>query len=160
MRIAGIDPSSTYCGLAIVDTPDTIVKVTHWTRDKKRSHPQGFVDYYQWLGSQLIFAKAQMAVIEFVSYTGPKSNAQGIQAVAFYQAISALCSKVQGLVVIESRATSARKAALGDGSLSKDKAWEIMRRRYPDLFAPKTKGGADEMDALVLALAGPRLAER
>jgi hypothetical protein len=35
-----------------------------------------------------------------------------------------------------------------------------MRKRYPDIFAAKTQGGADEMDALVLALAGPRVAER
>jgi Holliday junction resolvasome RuvABC endonuclease subunit len=65
-----------------------------------------------------------------------------------------------GLVVIETRATSARKAALGNGGLAKDKVWEIMRKRYPELFAPKTRGGLDECDALVLALAGERVAER
>lgn len=160
MRVMGIDPSSSICGVAIIDTPDQIRLVDHWKRNTARSHPQGFHDYFNWLGKQIYDEKPVMAVIEFHSYSGPKSNAQATQAVSFYQAISALCCKLNGLVVIESRATSARKAALGNGSLAKDEVWKIMRERYPDLFSPKTTGGLDECDALVLALAGPTVAER
>jgi Holliday junction resolvasome RuvABC endonuclease subunit len=157
LRLIGIDPSSKICGIAVIDTPDTIVKVAHWKRDIKKSHPQGFVDWYQWLGWCLMRFEPQMAVIEMLSV---ERNANSAKAVAYYQAISALCCKQRGLVVIESRVSSARKAALGNGGLSKDEAWEIMRKRYPDLFAPKAQGGTDEMDALVLALAGPTVVER
>jgi Holliday junction resolvasome RuvABC endonuclease subunit len=147
----------------VIDTPDSIVSVRHWERDKNRSHPQGFKDYFDWQVLQIIKARPQLSVIEmsaFVQRPGGKGNFQAVQAVSFYQAIAALACKVTGLVVIETRATSARKAALGDGSLSKDKVWELMRKRYPDLFAPKTRGGLDECDALVLALAGERVVER
>lgn len=164
MKIIGIDPSSSICGIAIVDSPDTIVKVEHWKRDKARSHPQGMQDYFDWLGTRLVFTKPHMAVIEMGAYgnagPGSKGNFQVAQTVAFYQAVSVLACKINGLVVIESRASSARKATLGNGRLSKDETWETMRKRYPDLFSAKTSGGLDECDALVLALAGERVAER
>lgn len=134
--------------------------MAHWQRDESKSHPQGFVDYFNWLGRWLYSWKPQMSVVEMHSYTGPKSNAQATQAVAFYQAISVLCCKLNGLVVVESRASSVRKVVLGNGGLAKDEVWELMRKRYPDLFAPKLQGGLDEMDALVLALAGMTVAER
>lgn len=166
VRTVGIDPSSTFCGLGIIDTPSTIVAVKHWERDKKKSHPQGFQDYFNWLIMELLIYRPQMAVIEMGAYIVSQGrgrgqgNFQAIQAVSFYQAISVLACKIQGLIVIESRATSARSAALGNGRLSKDQVWEIMRMKYPDTFSPKIRGGLDESDALVLALGGERLAER
>jgi Holliday junction resolvasome RuvABC endonuclease subunit len=163
MRVLGIDPSSTFCGNATIDTPDSIIGVEVWERDKGRSHPQGFKDYYDWQILRIMKYHPQMAVVEMGSYSmgrGGKGNFQAVQAVSFYQSVACLACKNMGLVVIETRATSARKAALGNGGLAKDKVWEIMRKRYPELFAPKTRGGLDECDALVLALAGERVAER
>jgi Holliday junction resolvasome RuvABC endonuclease subunit len=164
MRVVGIDPSSTYCGVGVIDTPDLVMHVTHWERDKNRSHPQGFEDYYDWLMLRLFFWKPHMAVIEMGSYAaggaGGKGNFQAVQAVSFYQSISALACKKCGLLVVETRVTSARKAVLGNGALSKDQTWAIMRERYPKLFSFKNRGGLDEMDGLVLALAGARVAER
>lgn len=163
MRIIGIDPSSTFCGIAVIDTPDEILQVEHWARDNKKSHPDGFASYFKWLGIRLYKYKPHMAVIEMGAWRmggGGKGNVQALQAVSFYQSVSALCCKMNGLVVIESRASSARKATLGNGALSKEQVWEIMRRNHPDLFSPKTRGGLDECDALVLAKAGPTVAER
>lgn len=163
MRILGIDPSSTFCGNGVIDTPDSVVGVDVWERDKARSHPQGFKDYYDWQGLRIIKFRPQMAVVEMGSFSmgpGGKGNFQAVQAVSFYQAVACLVCKNMGLIVIETRATSARKAALGRGNLAKDKVWEIMRKRHPNLFSLKTRGGLDECDALVLALAGERVAER
>jgi Holliday junction resolvasome RuvABC endonuclease subunit len=159
--VLGIDPSSTFVGNGVIDTPDSIVGVDHWKRDKKRSHPQGFRDYYEWQILRIMTYRPHLAVIEMSAFSsGAKGNFQAAQAVAFYQAIAALTCKLMGLVVIETRVSSARKAALGNGSLSKDAVWDLMRKRYPGLFALKTIGGLDECDALVLALAGERVAER
>lgn len=163
MRILGIDPSSTICGNALVDTPDEIVSVRHWERDKRASHPEGIKSYFEWQGMQILKYSPHMAVIEMGAYAmgrGGKGNFQALQAVSFYQSIAVLSCKLMGLVVIESRATSARAKALGNGRLSKEEVWNLMRKRYPELFAPKTRGGLDECDALVLALAGERVAER
>lgn len=167
MRVLGIDPSSTFIGNATIDWPlGHIVKVEHWTRDKNRSHPQGFKDYFQWQMLRILIHKPQIAVIEMGAYQVSqgqgqgKGNFQAIQAVSFYQSIATLCCKLNDLIVIESRASSARKVTLGNGGLAKDKVWEIMRGRYPSLFSPKTRGGLDECDALVLAMAHERLSER
>lgn len=163
MRVLGIDPSSTFCGAAVIETPDEVVKVDHWERDKNRSHPQGFIDYYNWLGWRIIKWKPDMAVIEMGAYVtgkGGKGNFQAMQAVSFYQAVSVLTCKINGLIVVETRVTSARKAVLGNGALSKDQTWLTMKERYPKLFSFKTRGGLDEMDALVLALSGERATER
>jgi Holliday junction resolvasome RuvABC endonuclease subunit len=103
-----------------------------------------------------------MAVIEFGAFSGVKGNTQVLQAISFYQAVAALCCKLNGLVVIETRATSARKAVLGNGGLSKEAVWAEFQKT-PDvakLFGRKDKGGLDRMDALVLAKAGPTVTER
>lgn len=166
MRTVGIDPSSSFCGIGVIDTPSTIIAVKHWERDKNKSHPQGFHDYFNWLSMQLIMTKPHMAVVEMGAYIVSQGrgksagNFQAIQAVSFYQAISVLACKIQGLIVVESRATSARKATLGNGRLSKEETWKIMNQRHLGLFSSKTRGGLDECDALVLALGGERLAER
>jgi Holliday junction resolvasome RuvABC endonuclease subunit len=161
MRILGIDPSSTICGLAVIDTPYEIVAVEHWERNKTRSHPQGMADYFHFLAIFIYTHKPQMAVIEMSAFSaGSKGNFLASQAVAFYQAVSAVCCKLNGLMVVETRVTSARKAALGNGAMSKNEVWKMMTERHPHLFAPKVRGGLDECDALVLALAGERVAER
>lgn len=165
MRILGIDPSSTFCGLALYDTDAGERTVGHWERDKKKSHPEGMKSYFYFLSRWIATTKPQMAVIEMSAYGrapggAGKANFQAAQAVSFYQGVSVLCCKIYGLIVIETRATSARKATLGNGALSKDQVWEIMRKKYPTKFSPKTRGGLDECDALVLAEAGPTVAER
>lgn len=167
MKVIGIDPSSTYCGAAVVNTPSELIDIDHWARDKTKSHPDGMRAYFWWLSRKITVQQPDMAVVEMSAYRaqgpGGKGNTQALQAVSFYQAVSVLCCKINGLVVIETRATSARKAALGNGGLSKDAVWELMKKDYPtafELFGRKDKGGLDRMDALVLALAGPTVAER
>jgi Holliday junction resolvasome RuvABC endonuclease subunit len=167
MRIIGIDPSSSISGTAVIDTPDEILEIDHWKRDKTKSHPEGFKSFHFYLADKIFKFRPQMAVIEFGAFRmggkqgdGGKGNTQALQTVSFYQAVAALSCKLNGLVVIESRASTARKAALGNGALSKDAVWEIMRKQYPNIFSAKTSGGTDECDALVLAKAGPTVAER
>ena len=64
-------------------------------------------------------------------------------------------------MVIEARVSSARREALGDGSMSKDDAFVAIKKIYgAHKFKQKKYGGYDEADAVVLALAGPGLAEK
>jgi len=98
-----------------------------------------------------------MAAIEMLSV---ERNANTAKVVAFYQSAAALCCKMHGLVVVEVRVSTARSIVLGNGGMSKDDAWEVMRKRYPGVFSVKTSGGIDEMDAVVCGLAGPTAAER
>jgi Holliday junction resolvasome RuvABC endonuclease subunit len=99
-----------------------------------------------------------MACIEFLSV---ERNAQSTRVVSHYQAASVIACKLKGLVVVEARVTSARKAVLDNGALSKQEAFDEMKKRYPQIqFGRIDKGGGDRTDALVLALAGPSIAEQ
>jgi Holliday junction resolvasome RuvABC endonuclease subunit len=157
MRIIGVDPSSTVCGIAVVDTPRTVVAVDHWERDRNSSHPERLVSYYNWLQARLLTHQPDMAVVEML---GVERNAIATRKISYYQGVSALTCKLSGLMVIEARVSTVRKIVLGNGNMSKDEAWSTMRAMHPNLFSAKNAGGADEMDALVLALAGISAAER
>jgi Holliday junction resolvasome RuvABC endonuclease subunit len=122
------------------------------------SASERLVDYFIWLQSWLAKTEPDVAVIEFLSVV---RNANATRVISHYQAISALACKLRGLLVIEGRVTSARKAALGRGNLSKQEAFNIIKKRFPEHeFGRIDKGGGDKSDALVLALAGMRLAEK
>ena len=156
MRIIGLDPSSSYCGAALV-VAGQLIEANHWEKNKKLSAIGNLHDAYAWTRQACLDFNADMAVVEYLSMT---RNAKTTRVVSHFQAAQALAAKHEGLVVIEARVSSARSVVLGNGGLSKDDAWDIMRKRYPNMFARKTTGGLDEMDASVLALAGEVLAER
>lgn len=168
MLVVGIDPSSSKCGIALVETDDGSILATWlWEKDKRASSSANLFDYYRWLGVLLSSGDparkvlggriAPMASIEFL---GVERNAQTTRLISHFQAASVLACKQTGMMVIEGRTSSARKAALGRGNLSKDEAWEMVKKMYPNhKFRAKTSGGTDEMDAVVMALAAPTLAE-
>ena len=139
-----------------------LVYADHWKRDKRDPHPVALLSWYRWLEAFIAVNSPDMASIEMHAYraTSDKTSPAATHAVAYFQGVAALCCKMHGLVVLEVRVSTARSIVLGNGSLSKDAAWDIMRQRYPAMFAAKTSGGADEMDAAVCALAGPVAAER
>ena len=157
MRIVGLDPSSTCCGIALV-VDDEPTMLDAWERPKIGSAPARLTEYFVWLRTWLALNKPDMACVEFLSV---ERNAQTTRIIAHYQAASVIACKLKGLVVVEARVTSARKAVLGDGSLAKPKVFELMKKRYPHLeFGRFDRGGGDRADALVLALAGPAIAEQ
>ena len=157
MKIVGIDPSSSCCGLALTED-EKLLLTDAWYKDKNKSHPENLVGYFIWLQSWLAINDPDVAVVEFLSVT---QNAQATRMIAFYQGVSALVCKLRGLLVIEGRTTSARKAALGKGNLSKQEAYDKVKKLYPyHKFKGFKSGGADEADATILALAGKSLAEK
>lgn len=163
MRVLGIDPSSTLTGFALVEN-EALLKTWVWEKSKSKSDAWNLQDYYD----QLYFKLrnqfgvgepiAPMACVEFLKVT---KNAGTVRKLSHYQAASVLACKRGGLVVIEAAASSARKEALGKGNLSKEECFKRVKKRFPDhKFLRADKGGMDESDAIVLALAGPGLAER
>jgi Holliday junction resolvasome RuvABC endonuclease subunit len=168
MLVLGIDPSSTKSGAALVETDTAqIVGTWVWFKDTRKGPTQNLYDYFRWLTALISSGNpeqrmlggriAPMASIEYLSV---ERNAQTTRLVSHFQAVSALACKQAGMMVIEGRVRTARKIVLGDGSLSKDEAWEAIRQMYPEhSFRRKPQGGDDEADAVVMALAGPQLAE-
>lgn len=157
MKIAGIDPSSSNTGVAIA-IDSVLTRAACWKPSTKNlGAPDKLTEAFMWLMAWLLAEEPDMAVVEFLSV---ERNAQVTRVVSHYQAISVLACKLRGVVVIEARTTTARKHALGKGNLSKEEAWKEMKRLHPSFqFAHANKGGYDEMDAAVLAIAGPAIAE-
>jgi Holliday junction resolvasome RuvABC endonuclease subunit len=169
MLVVGIDPSSSCSGVAYVehswDKEPEQIDTMIWTPEKHQSAPQRLVNYFDWLRNEALVERtrhylvprAQMGCVEFLSVT---RNAATTRVVSHYQAASVLALKKLGITTIEARVSSARATALGRSG-SKEEAWDAVKRLYPDhVFHRKTKGGMDETDAVVLALAGPTLAEK
>lgn len=168
-RVIGIDASSSMTGVALVEGDD-LIDTWVWEKDKSKSGIWNLNSYFRWLRDLLVESweeprgkvglamRANMACIEYLTVS---QNAQTTRVLSHYQAASVLACKEVGVTVIEGRVSSARREALGRGNMSKDECWNEIRRRYPDYrFRPKTRGGMDETDAIVLALAGPGLVER
>lgn len=157
MKILGIDPSSSVCGVALVENND-IIKTDCWYKPEGGSSSDRLVDYFIWLQSWLSANEPDIAVIEYLSVV---RNAEATRVISHYQAISALVCKLRGLMVIEARVTSARKAALGKGNLSKKDSFALIKKRFPEHdWGRIDNGGGDRTDATVLALAGIEIAEK
>lgn len=167
MRVLGVDPSSTICGMAVIEGGIWLHDTDIWRKDATKSGAWNLNNYFEWLAEHIRSLSASghesdMACVEFLSV---QQNAQTTRKVSHFQAASVLACKQEGLMVVEARPSSARKEALGAGwgNRSKEDVFDEVRRRFPDhTFRPKhkDKGGMDETDAVVLALAGPGLAER
>ena len=156
MKIVGIDPSSSVCGVAITEDKNLLL-TDAWKKDKSKSYSENLVSYFIWLQSFIGYYGPDIAIIEFLSVV---RNAEATRKIAHFQSISSLVCKLKGLMVIEARATSARKAALGRGNMSKKECFEVIKKMYPDhKFQRFDTSGADETDAVVLSLSS-NLAER
>lgn len=156
MKIVGIDPSSTCCGLALMED-GRLLRTDAWKRPKKGSAPERLLDCFVYMVAWIIVNRPDMAAIEFLSV---ERNAKTTRVVSHYQATCTLACKQQGLIVIEGRVSSARAIALGNGGLSKENAYEEVRKRFPDHNFGRDDARMDRTDATVLAMAGPALAER
>ena len=156
MKIAGVDPSSSITGVALVEN-DQLVLTDAWHRPKTGSPSERLTTYFLWLQNWLSYSKPDIAVIEYLSVT---RNAEATRVISHYQAASAIACKLRGLLVVEARVTSARKASLGKGNMSKEEAYKKVKSLYPDEnWGTIKNGGADRADALILALGGISLAE-
>jgi Holliday junction resolvasome RuvABC endonuclease subunit len=156
LKVAGIDPSSSVCGVAITED-EKLLLTDAWFKPKNKSAPERLVDYFIWLQSWLTANEPDIAVVEFLSV---ERNAESTRMVSHYQAISVLVCKLRGRMVIEARVTSARKVALGRGNMKKEEVYTDIKKKYPQhKFRGFKSGGADETDAVVLSLSAS-LAER
>lgn len=161
MRVLGIDPSSSLTGVALVND-GRLVKTWIWEKTKSKSDAWNLADYYDFLlelsKSRFGGPIAPMACVEFLRVD---RNVQAVRKISHFQAVSVLACKHSGLLVVEAHVRTARKHALGRGDYAKDEAFKRVKKMFPEhQFRRADKGGMDESDAIVLALAGPDIAEQ
>jgi Holliday junction resolvasome RuvABC endonuclease subunit len=66
VKIAGIDPSSSITGVALLENNKLII-TDQWNKPKNGSAPDRLVDYFLWIQNWLSTNEPDVAVIEFLS---------------------------------------------------------------------------------------------
>lgn len=159
MRSAGIDIASIgYAAIALA-VDGVPVRAAVWKPpDKKDSDSERLDQFYTWLCWQLGTMKPDAVAVEELAVF---LNKKVIRALGKREGVALLAAKRCGAIVVNPPVTQARGVVFGDGTISKDKAWEAIRKMYPEFkFKKKTVGGVDQADALVHALAAPTILER
>jgi Holliday junction resolvasome RuvABC endonuclease subunit len=160
LKVLGIDPSSALSGGALVEHKGKkrrLKKTMIWKKEEKRSHPWNLESWFHTVGQWIDETDPDMACIESLSVS---RGAQVTRMIAFYQAIAVLACRLKGVMVIETRVSTARMLVLGNGGLSKEDAHKAVKKMFPlHKFKNFANGGSDETDATVLGAAGPDAAE-
>ena len=158
MKVAGIDPASAFLGFARVRDGALLGTKAWKPANKSDSGPERLLEMEEWLHFQFALFKPDITVVEKLAVF---QNAKTIRVLSHYEGVALLTAKKHSRVVLNVQVSSGRKIVFGDGGMSKDKAWEAIKKMYPDTdFGPKQQGGLDRADAAVCALAGEGFAER
>lgn len=161
MRAVGVDIASQgflAMALAVDGIPQRAVI---WKpEDKKDSDPERLYRTYIWMARQLALMKPNIVSVE--QQAGYVNNGNVIRSLSRREGVALLAAKQRrGVVVLNPTVKQARGVVFRNGSLSKDDAWEAIKRMFPEFdFGRKTTGGTDKADALVHALAAPTILER
>jgi Holliday junction resolvasome RuvABC endonuclease subunit len=166
MRAGGIDVASTgWAAFSLVVDGKSEKSWVFKPSNIKDSAATHLEQKYEWLRRVIWIAKPDVIVVEELAVF---LNKKVIRALARHEGASLLAAKHSGAMVISLGVSSARSITFEGkrvgkkrGSLSKDDAWLLFKKIYPDVpLLSKTSGGLDQMDAYVLALAAPTILER
>lgn len=160
MRSCGIDTAaSSYAAIALA-VDGVPVRAALWKpSDKKDSDAERLDQFYKWLCWQLGIMKPDVVGVEELAVF---LNKKVIRALSKREGVALLAAKRYGAIVVNPPVTQARGVVFRKGgNISKDEAWEAIKKMYPDFdFGRKTTGGTDKADAMVHALAAPVILER
>lgn len=146
-------------GLALVE--DGVLLWTKvWMPSNKKANAQDRLhEFHEWLHTLLGFIDVDFAVVELVA---SQRNTNTVRVLSRYEAAAHLALSRRGIEIVSepARVKTARMHALGkgNGNLGKPEVYKMVCEMLPDHdFKPFKKGGGDETDAYVLAIAGPAL---
>ena len=147
--ILGLDTSSTKSGIALLNGNKTIKTLDLWKKDKKKEKYQNLHDWYEFV--QTLFP-VDLVVIEKVSKS---RNLNTVRLLAYHEAAVLLAAEKWGIEILHISPMTARKQGLGNGRLKKEAVYSMVKHKYKNKnFLEYDKGGNDQTDAVVLALAG------
>lgn len=129
-----------------------------WKPNKKASAHANLWEFCLFVEGFISDTRVDMVIVELCAVS---RNLNTVRVLSKYEAAAILAAKRQGKVVLQTRVSQARQAVLGDGGIKKEDAFVLMKKRFPaHAWMASNRGGMDETDAAVLALAGPDVAER
>lgn len=160
MRSVGVDIASAgLSALALVVNGEPRSAKVWKPKSPKDSTPERIHQFHKWMTFTLGMMQPDVVAVEELAVF---LNKKVIRALSRHEGAALLAAKQRsGVIVVNPPVTQARGIVFGKGNISKDEAWEAIKKMYPDFkFLPKTSGGQDQADALVHALAAPTILER
>lgn len=154
----GIDAAGSKSGFSIVQ--DGVPQRIGVWKPKRKDDPQPgrLIEWGDAVRSLLVFEAPDVVVVEECA---PHRNPMTFRSLVRFENVASYETTRYGAVLVLHRVSEARKIVLGAGNVKKEDAFKIMKQRFPDLgWVRQTSGGDDQSDALVMALAAPRLMER
>lgn len=160
-RDIGYDPSSNCAGIALAvgGVPEYI---GIWKPSKKTLKPaQKLIEWNGYCRMTFTMLKPDRAVMEVIRVSTSHDTTRSLSR---FEAVFIINAAYAGIsTVLEHQVGQARSAFFGEGKGNTPKldAYTWMVEHYPNLaWLPADEGGMDQSDALVMALAYDRLAER
>lgn len=158
MRVLGLDPSSSKSGFAIVEDGYPVAIGLWKPTSREKSLSEKLISWGNFAKALILFSDIDMVAIE---ECGPQRNPVVFRALVRFEAVATYETARAGKILLLHKVSEARKIAVGKGNAPKADVFYEMKRRYPQFDWPHIdKGGDDQSDALAMALAAPRLAER
>src|SRR4051794_40473879 len=157
MKVVGIDSATKNFGITEVVNGDNKRAALWNPSSTKLSHAERLMECRRWLRFKLKLWKPDMvAVLELAVF----HNKKVVRIMSHFEAAAIITAKECVSSVVSITDTEARGIVFDRGNISKDDAWEIVKKEWSFDFGRKDSGGTDKMDAAVAALAAPSFIER
>jgi Holliday junction resolvasome RuvABC endonuclease subunit len=153
MRVAGVDPSSSIAGLAIIDGPE-IVEVAAWIPPTgKVGRGDLLMDYHDSLLEWISARSPELAVV--LSSASFQQSKKTIKILSEFEGVSKLALRRANVPTIALTDTDTRHLAFQLGGRStKEQGHAALDKAYPDAKWGQGKAVLDKKDAVIAALAG------
>lgn len=147
MNILSVDPSSTRSGVALI-IDDVLNKVDHFTVDKTLDLGRRLYLFGQFLTKFRAKTKLDVVAVERMAV---RRNLKTVRMVSYFESCPLYMAGMWNVPTRLIEVTSARSKALGNGHLSKQEVYDLLKYRYS--LSEFDNGGSDEADAVVVGLA-------
>jgi len=157
-----MDPGSALAGfgLAVDGEPQ---KIKTWApRNPKDPAWHRLKEFGQWFDLLLFTWKPDIVAIELIALSRSHTVTRVLSR---YEGVAGYIAARRGCIVVDHRVSEARSIVFpGQGNCSKEEAFKMLKKRYPDLpwlkYGKGGAGGGDQADGLTGALAAPSLVGR
>ncbi len=151
MNIIGIDSSSTKCGVCFVKDGE-VTEVSLFKSNKKDDLGKRLYDWGEYLRRFKAKRKIDCVAVEKDSVN---RNLQTIRMLSYFESTALYLAGQWGADTLQLAPSTARKHALGNGSLTKEQVYEKYKKKYK--LRGYKDGGNDQSDAICIGLAAFRM---
>jgi Holliday junction resolvasome RuvABC endonuclease subunit len=155
--ILGVDPSSTICGVSIVNASDgEVIEFSHHVSNKKLDLGERVWKFAKYLDK---FRAKRKIIAVGIEEDSVSRNLNTVRKISYFESVALLKAGQWGATSLLIKPSTARKLTLGkgNGNLKKDQVFDMMSNEYKFTDG---KAGLDECDAVVIGIAAQKLYDK